>query len=58
MFDRKKVTVKGVDREAWDLLIQMRQDEQRFCGAVLSDCIIAYWEQEYACPEDCADAHG
>ena len=46
--DRKKVTVKGVDTEAWDILLHLRQVEQRFCGAILSDCIREY----YACEHD------
>ena len=44
--DRKKITVKGVDQDAWELLLQLRQIKQRFCGAILSDCIRMYWDAD------------
>ncbi len=45
--ERMKVTVKGVDQDAWALLRELRLLEQRFCGAILSDCIREYWENSY-----------
>ena len=45
--ERKKVTIKGVDPEAWDILRHLRELEQRFNGAIISDCIRAYWENSY-----------
>ncbi|MFV1808828.1 hypothetical protein [Phaeobacter sp. Ax4a-4a] len=46
--ERKKVTVKGVDKDAWEMLKQLREIEQRFVGAILSDCIRDYWEDGFA----------
>ena len=45
--ERIKASVKGVDSEAWDMLRQLRIDESRFMGAILSDCIRLYWEDQY-----------
>jgi len=45
--ERKKVTVKGIEAEAWERLRQMREVEQRFCGAILSDAIMEYWANGY-----------
>ena len=43
---RKKVTVKGVDVEAWVLLKVLQQEERRYLGAILSDCIRLYYDSE------------
>jgi len=45
--ERKKVTVKGIDAEAWEKLLELRALEQRFCGAILSDAIMEYWINGY-----------
>jgi hypothetical protein len=41
---RKKITVKGVDEDALDMLVELREIERRFTGAVLSDAIRHYWD--------------
>ena len=50
--DRIRVTVKGVDREAWEKILRIREVDQRLCGAILTECILEYWENGY---EDCGD---
>lgn len=42
--DRKKVTIRNIDLDAWDTLMSIREIEQRFCGAILSECIREYRE--------------
>lgn len=42
---RKKVTIRGVDVEAWNVLKQMRYDEQRLIGAIVSEAILDYRER-------------
>lgn len=50
--DRIKVTVKGVDRDAWEKLLRIREAEQKFCGAILSECILEFWENSYEDTDD------
>ncbi len=44
---RKKVTIRGVDTEAWDALKQMRDEEQRLVGAIISDAIFEYHDNRH-----------
>ncbi len=44
---RKKVTIKGIDIDAWNVLKQMRADEQRLLGAIVSEAILDYHDQHY-----------
>lgn len=44
---REKVTIRGVDTEAWDALRQMRSDEQRLMGAIVSEAILDYRDRFY-----------
>ncbi len=44
---RNKVTIRGVDIEAWDALRQMRSDEQRLMGAIVSEAILDYRDRFY-----------
>jgi len=45
--ERKKVTIKGIENDAWETLRQIRSIEQRMVGVIVSDAINAYWEQYY-----------
>lgn len=40
----KKITVRGLDPEAWEMLVELRDIERRQTGAVLEDCIRYYYE--------------
>ena len=51
---RKKVTIKGIDIDAWNVLKQMRVEEQRLLGAIVSDAILDYHDQHYG-EQDCAE---
>ncbi len=39
---RKKITIKGVDQDAVEMLFELREAERRFTGAVISDAIRTY----------------
>lgn len=41
---RRRFSVKGVDEDAIDLLIEIREEERRFTGAVIGDAIRLYHE--------------
>lgn len=49
---RKKVTVKGIDVDAWAALKQMRHDEQRLLGAIISEAILEYRDLHYGDEEE------
>lgn len=42
--DRKKITVRGVDIDAIELLHQIKLEERRALGAIVGDAIREYWE--------------
>ena len=44
---RKKVTIKGIECDAWNALKEMREAEQRLLGAIVSDAILDYHEHHY-----------
>lgn len=44
---RKKVTIKGIETEAWDALKEMREEEQRLFGAIVSEAILDYQSYHY-----------
>lgn len=44
---RKRVTIRGLEDDAWDLLIQLRADERRHTGAIIEDCIREYYDARY-----------
>ncbi len=44
---RKKVTIRGVESETWIALKQMRNEEQRLLGAIVSEAILEYQEYHY-----------
>ena len=43
IFMRKKTSFRGIEEEALDKLRELREVEQRFVGAILSDAITQYW---------------
>jgi hypothetical protein len=43
----KKVTIRGIDIEAWEIVSELRMIERRFIGAILSEAIIEYWQSNY-----------
>ena len=44
---RKKVSIKGVDQDALEMLSELRAEEQRFMGAIVSDAIRMYWDSVF-----------
>ena len=40
---KKRITVRAVDEEVVDMLSQLREEEGRFAGRILSDAIRFYW---------------
>ncbi|WP_162653314.1 hypothetical protein [Lentilitoribacter sp. Alg239-R112] len=41
---KKRISVRGVDEEAIDMLNELRDEEGRFIGRILSDAIYEYRE--------------
>lgn len=41
--DLKSITVKGVESRAHEQLVELRDYERRFIGAILTDAIRMYW---------------
>lgn len=42
--ERKKITIRGVDIDAIELLHQIKSEERRALGAIVGDAIREYWE--------------
>ena len=49
---RKKATFRGVEEDALDKLAELRDVEQRFVGAIITDAINHYWMQVFEVDED------
>lgn len=43
----KKITIRGLNVEAWKMLVELREVERRQTGAVLEDCIRYYYENYF-----------
>ena len=41
---KKRITVRAVDEEVIDMLSQLREEEGRFIGRILSDAVRDYWD--------------
>ncbi|EBA14427.1 hypothetical protein RSK20926_02122 [Roseobacter sp. SK209-2-6] len=54
IFMRKKTSFRGIEEEALDKLRELREVEQRFVGAILSDAISQYWMDVFE-EEECND---
>lgn len=42
---KKRITVRAVDEEVVDMLSQLREEEGRFIGRILSDAVRDYWDE-------------
>lgn len=40
---RKKISIREVDEDAIEMLAELREEERRFAGAIVSDAIREYW---------------
>lgn len=49
---RQRVTIKEVDSDCWLMMKQLRDEERRFMGAIISDAIRGYWETIFESDED------
>lgn len=47
---RKTISVRGVDKDAIELLDEMRAEERRLAGGLISDAIRFYYDSLY--PDD------
>lgn len=52
---RKTISVRGVDKDAVELLDEMRTEERRLAGALISDAIRCYYDSLYPDDEDADD---
>ncbi len=50
--DLKSITVRGVESRAHEQLVELRDYERRFIGAILSDAIQMYWSTVFDDAED------
>lgn len=50
--DRQRITLKGVDNDAIDMLHEIKERERRFLGAIASDAIRYYWSEHQDNEED------
>jgi len=50
--NRQRVTIKEVDSDCWLMMKQLRDEERRFMGAIISDAIRCYWETIFEIDED------
>lgn len=41
---KKRISVRGVDEEVIDMLNELREEQDRFIGRILSDAVRQYWE--------------
>ncbi|UTS82231.1 hypothetical protein [Phaeobacter piscinae] len=53
---RKKISIRQVDEDAIEMLAELREEERRFSGAIISDAIREYWETVFGGDEE--DAEG
>lgn len=49
---RRKISIRHVDDEAVEMLAELRAEERRYAGAIISDAIREYWEATFVDPED------
>ena len=52
---KKRITVRGVDEEAIEMLREIKEDEGRFMGRVLEDAVREYWSARYVEDGTCED---
>jgi len=52
---RKKLSVRQVDEDAIEMLAELRDEERRFSGAIISDAIREYWEAVFADDDEAED---
>lgn len=44
---RKRISIRHVDDDAIDMLAELREEERRFAGAIVSDAIREYWNATF-----------
>lgn len=52
----KRFSVRNLDQEAIDMLADIRAEERRELGAILEDCIHAYWQELFGDTDDLPEA--
>lgn len=53
---RKTISVRGVDEDAIELLGEMRAEERRLAGGLISDAIRCYYDSLYSDDQEAEDA--
>ena len=43
----KKISIRGMDEDALEMLNELRLEERRFLGAIVSDAIRNYWHEVF-----------
>ncbi|AUR00794.1 hypothetical protein [Phaeobacter inhibens] len=44
---RKKISIRQVDEDVIEMLGELREEQRRFAGAIVSDAIREYWEATF-----------
>lgn len=44
---RKRFSVRNLDQDAIEMLADIKAEERRELGAILEDCISAYWHEVF-----------
>ena len=52
----KRFSVRNLDQEAIDMLADIKAEERRELGAILEDCINAYWQELFGDADDLPEA--
>ncbi|MEL7300875.1 MAG: hypothetical protein AAFM92_10870 [Pseudomonadota bacterium] len=52
----KRFSVRNLHSEAIDMLADIKDEERRELGAILEDCIHAYWQELFGDEEDVPEA--
>lgn len=52
---RKRISIRHVDDDAIEMLAELREEERRFAGAIVSDAIREYWNATF---EEVSDEAG
>lgn len=52
----RRFSVRNLDQEAIEMLADIKAEQRRELGAILEDCIHAYWEELFGDADDLPDA--
>jgi len=51
MMTRRRHTIRGIDDDAWEMLVEVRESSRTQTGALVSDAL-RYWYDHLPCVDD------